>query len=199
MSLLVKICGLRSEEDVVAAVEAGADAIGFVFAESKRRVTPELARAAARVAPADVRRVAVMLHPGNAEWQQVLEGFDPDVLQTDIEDFDQLDVPDSVTRWPVIREGNPALEGELPGTFLYEGEKSGQGETVDWQRAADIAARGNMILAGGLDSDNVAEAIAMTRPFGVDVSSAVESAPGRKDPDLIRQFVKAARAAENHL
>jgi phosphoribosylanthranilate isomerase len=82
---------------------------------------------------------------------------------------------------------------------LYEGAKSGQGETVDWSRAAKIAERGNMILAGGLGPDNVADAIRAVRPWGVDVSSGVESAPGQKDPRLIQAFITAARAAEKEL
>tara|TARA_R110002049_G_scaffold20717_13_gene75974 strand:- start:4882 stop:5481 length:600 start_codon:yes stop_codon:yes gene_type:complete len=193
---LVKICGLRSAVDVASAVAAGADALGFVFAESVRRVTPAEARAAALPAPRDILRVAVMRHPANDEWQQVLKEFEPDVLQTDIEDFAQLDVPETVLRWPVIREGSDALYGELPDTFLYEGRNSGQGETVDWKKAGEIAARGRMILAGGLDARNVAAAIHAARPYGVDVSSAVESAPGRKDPTMICEFIDAARAAE---
>ena len=199
--MLVKICGLSEAEHVQAAVEAGADAVGFVFAESVRRVDPWHAAEIAKAAPRGVKRVAVMLHPSNDEWQAVLREFSPDVLQTDAEDFADLDVPDTVERWPVYREGNrvtvPSGAGEeVPGTFLYEGAKSGRGETVDWSRAAVIAKRGNMILAGGLGVDNVAEAIARVRPFGVDVSSAVESAPGEKDPVLIERFVRAARAAE---
>ena len=196
---MVKICGLRTTSDVDAAVNAGADAIGFVFAESVRRVTPGEASDASADAPEAVRRVAVMRHPSNEEWLKVLDGFAPDVLQTDIEDFDELDVPYSVERWPVIREGNPALELPLPDTFLYEGAQSGQGQTVDWERAAGVAARGNMILAGGLSADNVADAIASVRPMGVDVSSAVESEPGCKDAGLIKRFVEAARAAEKRL
>ena len=72
---------------------------------------------------------------------------------------------------------------------------SGRGETIDWDRAAELARCGRMILAGGLDADNVAAALARVRPFGVDVSSAVESAPGRKDPRRIREFINAARSA----
>ena len=195
--MLVKICGLGSVEQVRAAVDAGADAVGFVFAESVRRVTPAQAAAFAADVPAGVRRVAVMLHPSNDEWQDVLQVLKPDVLQTDAEDFDALDVPDSVERWPVYREGKHAtVDAE---TFVYEGAKSGQGETVDWGRAAHVARQGNMILAGGLSVANVAEAVATAKPFGVDVSSAVESAPGRKDPGLIEQFIQAARAAEQRL
>ena len=167
----MKICGLSKTEHVQAAVAAGADAVGFVFAESVRRVDPSHAAAIANEVPDTIKKVAVMLHPTNEEWQAVLRDFSPDVLQTDAEDFAGLDVPDA---------------------------KSGQGETVDWSRAAEIAQRGDMILAGGLGAHNVAEAIATVRPFGVDVSSAVESAPGEKDPQMIREFVTAARAAEKN-
>ena len=199
MSLLVKICGLRSESDVLAAVDAGADAVGFVFAESVRRVTPAEAAEATASLHNDIRKVAVMRHPSNEEWQEVLLEFRPDALQTDIEDFEALDVPDTVQIIPVIREGSPLLDAELPDVFLYEGVNSGQGEVVDWQRAASIAARGKMILAGGLSVANLGEAIASVRPFGIDVSSAVESEPGRKSPELIREFIEAARAAEQDL
>jgi phosphoribosylanthranilate isomerase len=196
MSLVVKICGLRKAEDVKAAVSAGADAVGFVFADSVRQVSPENARKLTQYLPKRVRRVAVMRHPSQSEWQDVLDTFSPDVLQTDIDDFETLDVPDSVERWPVIREGWAGIDGGLPAEFLYEGVRSGAGQTVDWQRAAAIAKRGRMILAGGLGVDNIATAIRTVRPHGVDVSSGVESRPGRKDPGLIQLFIKAARAAE---
>ena len=198
MSLLIKICGLRSAQDVDAAVDAGANAVGFVFAESPRRVTPLEARHAADAAPDGVLRVAVMRHPDRDDWLRVLDEFQPDVLQTDIGDLDDLDVPDTVTAWPVVREG-AVSNGVMLDMFLYEGPKSGQGETVDWQRAATVARRGRMILAGGLSADNVAEAIRVVRPYGVDVSSAVETQVGRKDPGLIRQFIRAARSAESNL
>jgi phosphoribosylanthranilate isomerase len=199
MSLLVKICGLRTEADVLAAVEAGADAVGFVFAKSVRRVTAEEAAAATASLHSDIRKVAVMLHPSNEEWQDVLLEFRPDALQTDIEDIEALDIPDTVQIIPVIREGNPVLDGGLPDVFLYEGASSGQGEVVDWQRAAAVAGRGKMILAGGLSAANLSEAIESVHPFGVDVSSAVESEPGVKSHELIREFIKAARAAEQDL
>lgn len=195
--MLVKICGLSKAEHVQAAVAAGADAVGFVFAESVRRVEPSRAAAIAQSVPDTVRKVAVMLHPSNEEWQRVLRDFSPDVLQTDAEDFAGLDVPATIERWPVYREGGTI---DIAGAaFVYEGPRSGQGEAVDWSRAAGIARQGSMILAGGLGPANVAEAIAIVRPFGVDVSSAVESAPGAKDPHLVEEFVTAARAAEKYL
>ena len=202
--MFVKICGLRTREHVDAAIAAGANAVGFVFAESVRRIDPAAAAEITDSVPNDVRKVAVMLHPSNDEWQEVLAGFGPDVLQTDAEDFATLDVPAAVECWPVHRQPNKVadpfiLDVKGSATFLYEGAKSGQGETVDWSRAAKIAERGNMILAGGLGPDNVADAIRAARPWGVDVSSGVESAPGQKDSRLIQAFISAARAAEREL
>ena len=200
--MFVKICGLRTREHVDVAIAAGADAVGFVFAESVRRIDPTAAAAITGSVPDNVRKVAVMLHPTNDEWQNVLAGFEPDVLQTDADDFDTLDVPASIERWPVYREtknGSDPLLEKGSNRFLYEGAKSGQGETVDWSRAAKIAEQGNMILAGGLGPANVADAIRAVRPWGVDVSSGVESAPGQKDPRLIQEFISAARAAEKEL
>ena len=194
MSLLVKICGLSEARHVAVAIDAGAGAVGFVFAASVRRITPDIATAICVHVPRHVKRVAVMLHPSDEDWQDVLQNFAPDVLQTDAEDFAVLEVPESVQRWSVYREGqdNP----DYGGTYVYEGANSGHGQTVDWSTAAQHARHGQMMLAGGLGAHNVGAAVAVVRPYGVDVSSAVESAPGRKDSDLIRKFIRAARAAE---
>jgi phosphoribosylanthranilate isomerase len=203
--MFVKICGVSTEAQVRAAVDAGADAVGFVFAESVRQIDPERAASIAADVPASVKRVAVMLHPTNDEWQSVLRGFAPDVLQTDAEDLGEIEVPNDVDVWPVYREGNEVTDTlrQSPGvsvtSFLYEGTTSGQGETVDWTRAAALAEHGQMILAGGLNMENVAEAIATVRPFGVDVSSGVELAPGEKDLQKVRAFISAAKAAGNNL
>ena len=197
MSVFVKICGLSDRQHVAAAIEAGANAVGFVFAESVRKVTPQIARQISADVSKDVKRVAVMLHPSNDEWLAVLDTFAPDVLQTDSDDYAVLDVPSSIECWPVFREGGKKPSAN--GTYVYEGPKSGQGETVDWSVAAGLAATGKMILAGGLDASNIGNAIKTVRPIGIDVSSAVESAPGQKDPGLIREFINAARAAESYL
>lgn len=197
MSLQIKICGLCTADDVLAAVDAGANAVGFVFAESPRKVTPAIAAAISKIVPDDVMRVAVMRHPSNDEWRSVLRKFRPDVLQTDAEDFNALEMPAAIERWPVFREGGPPPATD--GTYVYEGRNSGRGEAVDWSVAAKLANGGQMLLAGGLSADNVANAIKIVRPYGVDVSSAVESQPGRKDVGLIREFIRAARAAESAL
>lgn len=197
MSCLIKICGLKHAASVEAAVEAGADAVGFVFAKSVRRVTARHATFIAANVPEHILRVAVMQHPSVEEWEEVQTIFCPDILQTDAEDFRYLEVPDDITRWPVIREGEVPGNGDLPGTFVYEGVESGQGEAVDWNTAARLAERARLILAGGLSSENVADAIRQVGPFGVDVSSAVESSPGAKDPDMIRAFIEAVRTTGN--
>ena len=196
MKTFVKICGIRDAGMAAAAVTAGANAIGFVFAESPRRVTPSEAAAAAAAIPDGIMKIAVMRHPSADDWTAVLEGFAPDVLQTDAADFKHLDVPARVGRWPVLREGPAAAQEVPPDIFVYEGSSSGSGQTVDWSRAAAIARRGRMILAGGLAPGNVAAAIAAVRPWGVDVSSGVERTRGEKDADLIREFIGAVRAAE---
>lgn len=197
MSVLVKICGLRNADDVAAATAAGANAVGFVFAESVRKVSPEQAKVATEAISPDVLRVAVMCHPSNDECRAMLNEFEPDVVQTDAEDFSGLDIPGDIDCWPVIREGDENVEP--PNVYVYEGPKSGSGESVDWTRAATVADHGLMILAGGLAEDNVREAIRTVRPWGVDVSSGVESLPGYKDYELIRRFVSAVRAAEKEL
>jgi phosphoribosylanthranilate isomerase len=193
----VKICGIRDAGMAAAAATAGANAIGFVFADSPRRVTPAAAAEAAAAIPAGVIKVAVMRHPSAEDWAAVLDGFAPDVLQTDAGDFTSLAVPAGVVRWPVFREGRVAARDVSPDIFVYEGASSGSGQTVDWSRAAAIARQGRMILAGGLAPANVAAAIAAVRPWGVDVSSGVERARGEKDADLIREFIGAVRAAES--
>jgi phosphoribosylanthranilate isomerase len=195
MSVFVKICGLRDAAMVEAAVAAGANAVGFVFAASKREVSVEQAAAAAAGVPASVKKVAVMRHPAPEAWEAVRDGFAPDVLQTDAEDFAGLDVPASIERWPVFREGGAAVPNDVR-TFVYEGPSSGAGETVNWEQAAALSADRQMILAGGLDAGNVARAIETVKPWGVDVSSGVEAAPGEKDENRIRAFISAARAAE---
>jgi len=195
MTTLIKICGMTDIAAVEASVDAGADAIGFVFAESVRRVSMRHAVEMSEYVPLQTKRVAVMLHPTADEWREVKDVFQPDVLQTDLADFEYLDVPDRIVKWPVLREG-AMLDGDaLPDLFVYEGRASGSGETVDWQLAAQLAKRGNMILAGGLSTENVQEAVGKVAPFGVDVSSGVESSPGKKDATKIQAFIDAVRTS----
>ncbi len=196
MSVRIKICGLTDAASINVAVAAGADAVGFVFFEhSPRNLNIGAAIELAALVPDQVRRVAVMLHPDPAFCDAVIAGLAPDVVQTDARDFSYLNIPGHVERWPVLRESTVNSQPGLPSRFVYEGENSGAGERVDWQTAARLSTAGEMILAGGLDAGNVVDAIRQVQPWAVDVSSGVESAPGRKDPLKIEEFIAAARTA----
>ena len=195
MSLLVKICGVTTEEAVNAAVAAGADAIGFVFyGPSPRSIEPVRAAALTSALPASVLRVAVTLRPSQALVDRVLAEFEPDVWQSDADDFVGLALPPTIGRWPVWRSGNAS--SAPPPRLLFEAGVSGAGEQADWSAAAILAKLCGLILGGGLDAANVGAAIASVRPYGVDVSSGVERGPGIKDPAMIRAFIEAARAAD---
>jgi phosphoribosylanthranilate isomerase len=196
--MFVKICGLRTAAAVRAAVAGGANAIGFVFADSPRRTSPEAALALCRNLPPEIVRVAVMRHPSEAAWRHVRDRFRPDWLQTDAADLVGLDLGKDCKPLPVYREVAPSEETVWPSPMLFEGHASGTGQRADWRKAADIATRTELILAGGLDPGNVAEAIAAVAPWGVDVSSGVEAGRGIKDPDRIIDFIARARAAETH-
>lgn len=190
MTIWVKICGLTTREAVDAAVAAGADAIGFVFAPSQRRVTPYLATQLAH--GVTIPRVAVMQHPTQSQVDEVWSVFRPDVLQTDFDDLAALRVPDGLSVMPVIRSSS-APPARLPQRLLFEGPVSGAGETSDWSAAARLSRTTQLVLAGGLNPANVAAAISAVAPFGVDVSSGVEAAPGVKDPMKIHEFVRNAK------
>lgn len=201
MAIWVKICGLTTRAAVEAAVAAGADAIGFVFAPSKRQVTAAQAVQLAQGVPRRIPRVAVLLHPTQSQLDEVWSAFRPDVLQTDIADLATLRVPAGLAVMPVIRSGvrlkpdphkDPTTSAH--SRVLFEGPVSGVGSTSDWHSAAQLARTTQLVLAGGLNATNVADAIAAVRPFGVDVSSGVEASPGIKDPARIHEFVRRARA-----
>ncbi len=193
-ALFIKLCGMTSPQAVDAALACEVDAIGFVFASSVRRVSAE--RATELAAPARHRAacVAVTRHPTREEVGAILRDFRPDILQTDIDDLDSLALPKELSVLPVMRPG-PKPTCALPARLLFEGPVSGSGRVTDWDTAAELARRAQLILAGGLDARNVGLAIRRVKPFGVDVSSGVEEAPGVKNTEMIEQFVAAARMA----
>ena len=190
----IKICGMTTPEAVTAALDARVDAIGFVFAESSRRLTPPEAVRLAQSARGRVRCVAVTRHPAQATVDEILRVFRPDALQTDLSDLDRLQLPAGLDLLPVVRGGD-GVPATLPGRILFEGPMSGSGVAGDWSAARRLARRTQLVLAGGLNTANVAAAIAAVQPFGVDVSSGVEVRPGMKSPDEIVNFASAARAA----
>ena len=192
--MFIKVCGMTTSEAVRAALEAHVDAIGFVFAESKRKVTPAQAVELLKPARGRVHAFAVTKHPTQAEVDDIIATFEPDVLQTDWEDLQTLRLPSELAVIPVVRAGR-AGPTPMPTRVLFEGPVSGTGITSDWNSARDVARRVEVILAGGLSPANVADAIDQVQPFGVDVSSGVEQSPGVKSPIKIASFVEAARAA----
>jgi phosphoribosylanthranilate isomerase len=194
--MFVKICGINSAEAVAAAVRAGADALGFVFAPSPREVTPERAKELCAHLPGHVVRVAVMRHPEPGRWQQALTVFAPDWLQTDADDLPAIQLPSGCTALPVYRDANAPADSDLPDRLLFEGTHSGSGRLADWDEAHGLARVTDVILAGGLTTDNVADAVQFVQPWGVDVSSGVERQRGEKDPAKIEEFVARVRALE---
>ncbi|ANM30586.1 hypothetical protein ABI59_14890 [Acidobacteria bacterium Mor1] len=207
MHVNIKICGITSESARDAAVEAGADAIGFVFAEgSPRDIAPDRAAELARELPPFVTSVAVFRRPSRDEVAQVLECFPADIVQLDAESM--ADCSGLGARLLPVFHDSPQFDESLTGYeinqqinhLLFESALSGQGAQADWERAGRLAQRfPHLVLAGGLDPDNVAQAIRRVRPCAVDVSSGVESSRGVKDNARIQAFVAAVRATELRL
>lgn len=187
MTRFIKICGITDLEAAQVSAEAGADAIGFVFSPSPREIHVPAARVIADAVRDRLQIVAVFRDEPQRHIRQVVDGLEPDIVQAD---FHALPDDLEVGVLPVIREGQ---SGSVPeGMFLYEGARSGVGRSVDAEVARDIATRGSMVLAGGLTPLNVGRLIRGVRPYGVDVSSGVEVAPGLKDPQLIESFISEA-------
>ena len=194
----IKICGITSADAISAAAAANVDAIGFVFAPSPRQVTPGQAAQLAALAPPGMLRIAVARHPLQMKVDEICRVLKPDYFQTDVADLRELKIPSHIKVLPVVRFGRKT-PNPLPPRIMFEGPSSGIGEVADWGRAAELARQTELILAGGLSAENVAQAVQVVRPFGVDVSSGVEEVPGIKDPEKIHEFVRAVRAAAAQL
>lgn len=195
-SLFVKICGVRDHRGARAVARAGADAAGFVFAPSPRRVPPDEARRIAADLPDGVERIAVFRLAGAHDIRRVLDRFQADRIQ--VEPSTRLLDAFGARLLPVLHDDGTldAQAAPLPEKapiVLEAAGRGGRGVRPNWIRAAGLARRRRIVLAGGLDPANVAEAVRRVRPWGVDVSSGVESAPGRKSPERIEAFVTAAR------
>lgn len=216
--LLVKICGLSTPGTLDAAVEAGADMVGFVFvAKSPRNIAPAAAGALARRVPGTVRRVALVVDASDAWLDEVADALAPDLWQLHGHETPEraaairarFGVPVVKAVGVAERADLPALEvarsgadhllvdAKPPKDAAYPG---GHGRVFDWSILEDphpaLDPGLPFMLSGGLHPGNVAEAIRRLRPWGVDVSSGVESAPGIKDAAKIKAFVAAAREAD---
>ena len=206
MRVRIKLCGVTTPEAAGAAVEAGVDALGFVFAESPRRLNISRALQIAAVVPPFVTRVAVFRHPQVAEVAEVLSRFRPHLVQTEPDERLSELLGGGSLLLPVFHDADGVVNEvarfvaeavALPGVHFEAAGRGGRGVLPDWNRAAEIARHAPLVLAGGLNPDNVAAAIRRVRPYAVDVSSGVESAPGVKDAKLVRRFVEAVKQAED--
>ncbi|MGH6726576.1 MAG: phosphoribosylanthranilate isomerase [Pseudolabrys sp.] len=214
MSLIVKICGLSTPEAIDVALESGADLVGFVFfAPSPRHLAFDAARALGARVKGRAGKVVLTVDADDAMLAAVVEAIKPDMLQ-----LHGKEPPERVTALrgrfglPVMKAIPIADRDDLAHIDLYKKvadrllfdarapheatRPGGLGTPFDWTLLKDIDPGIPFMLSGGLDADNVGEALRMTRAGGVDVSSGVERAPGEKDPDKIRAFIRAARAAE---
>jgi phosphoribosylanthranilate isomerase len=212
--LLVKICGITSPADAGLAVEAGADAVGFVFwRTSPRKVTAEHAAEIARELPDTVLRVGVFVDAPREEMARVADAVGLDLLQLHGDEPPEAlaGLPRSALKAVRVGKGfaqevamryaghaaGLVVDTRLPGETQLHG---GTGVPFDWSLVKGLAERVPfLMLAGGLGPSNVAEAIRAVRPHAVDVSSGVEALPGRKDPEKVRAFVEAVRAAASAL
>ncbi len=204
--LWLKVCGITRLEDALSACELGYNAVGMVFAESSRRVSAERAKKICASLPPSILRVGVFAGFGVQEVESRAEYCGLDLIQ-----FHGGEGPGAVLRFGAraIVALRPRFPDDIahmdayPGIFALLVDTwdaalpGGTGRTGDWDLAADAARRGRVILAGGLNPANVGEALARIRPFGVDVSSGVEAAPGIKDAVLMKEFARAAREARS--
>jgi phosphoribosylanthranilate isomerase len=198
----VKICGITAAEDARHAAACGADALGFVFfAASPRCVTPAQARAIIVTLPPFVVRVGLFVNEDPAQIRAIVAECGLDAVQL------HGDEPPAVCRalpCRVIKGIRPRAAAELAAFAAYPaaallvdaavpGQFGGTGQRADWDLARQLAARRQVILAGGLTPDNVAEAVRQVRPYAVDVASGVERAPGHKDPEKVARFIRMAK------
>ena len=199
--MFVKICGITSEDDALLAVAMGADALGFVFAPSKRQVTVSAASDIVKRLPNDVltvgvfrdetpERVVETVHRVGLRGAQ-LHGHEAPEETWWIGER----VPFVVKAFVAGNRGVSDAAGYRASAILLDAPSPGSGTVFDWRLADGVSDKNRLIVAGGLDPTNVAAAIEATRPWGVDVSGGVESSPGRKDPRKVRMFVANARAA----
>jgi phosphoribosylanthranilate isomerase len=214
MSLLVKICGLTTRETLDAALAAGADMVGFVFfSPSPRHLGLEAARELGRQAKGRALKAALTVDADNATIENIIETLRPDLLQLHGHESTAR-IRDLKSRYglPVMKAIPVATAADLAplagfaavcDRILFDARApkgatrpGGLGAVFDWHLLEKLDLDLPFMLSGGLSADNVAEAVRITQAGGVDVSSGVERAPGVKDCDLIRDFVRAARATE---
>lgn len=200
----VKVCGTTSESDALLAVALGADAVGFIFAPSPRQIAPVVAADIVRRLPPEVLTVGVFRDESPTRVCEIVHrvGLGAAQLHGHETASDTRYVRERV---PLVMKafvaGDPAVAraaGYGADMVLLDSARPGSGEVFDWALVDGVPDGTRLVVAGGLDPDNVTRAIETARPFGVDVASGVESAPGQKDASKLRAFIEAAREAGRH-
>jgi len=207
MIVWIKICGITNEEDGLAAARLGADALGFVFAPSPRRISPEKARQIIKALPPLVQTVGVFVDEDLGKVSSVAEMCGLDILQ--FHGSESADYCDSFNQRVIkairlrnrrdlksLAEYDGVVHALLLDTYLPD-KLGGTGMTFNWEWALEAGKYGRIILAGGLNPENVAAAISMVKPYGVDASSSLEQSPGVKDHEKIMQFIAEVHQAVN--
>jgi phosphoribosylanthranilate isomerase len=214
MSLIVKICGLSTRETLDVALQAGADMVGFVFfPPSPRHIGLDTAHHLGKQAKGHALKVALTVDADDVTLANIVEALQPDILQLhgketvarlrDIKQAFGLPVMKAIAvETPADLEGLPGYAA-IADRILFDARApkeatrpGGLGAVFDWHLLEDLDLKVPFMVSGGLNTGNVAEAVRVTRAGGVDVSSGVERASGVKDPEMIRAFVRAARATE---
>lgn len=188
--MFVKICGITNREDALAAVDAGARALGFIFYDkSPRSVTPEQIEAFANELPKDIWKVGVFVNESPVKIEEIGARLGLDIAQ-----LHGAETPEQHPRGMRVWKAFRVTAGRIPDpvypaeAILLDGPATGK--PFDWSIATDFS--GKLILAGGLDENNVRQAVNRARPWGVDVSSRIEASPGRKDHARMKKFIEAA-------
>ena len=204
--MIAKVCGMTRLTDALHAVQHGATAVGFVFwPRSPRYIEPERAAEIIRELPGTVTAVGVFVNQPVDEIQRIAAAAGITAIQLH---GDEPSAYAEVLGWPIWRalpldlaDDESLLDWPPSTTILLDVHdpvrRGGTGQTIDWTQAARVATQRRVVLAGGLTPDNVQDAILAVRPYGVDVSSGVEEAPGVKDFDKVARFLERARAAFN--
>ena len=202
--VFTKVCGITNPGDARVAADAGADAIGLIFAESPRNVNVEEARAVSIALPEDVLKVGVFVDAGPEEVLKTAREVGLDLAQLHGDETPETVATIRDAGLPVMKAVRVRNAEALGALEKYEADlllldawsaraRGGTGETFDWALAKSVKGRGNIVVSGGLAPDNVREAIEFFEPYGVDASSSLEERPGKKSGELVRRFVRAAK------
>ena len=201
---LVKICGITNPGDARVAADAGADAVGFIFAESPRCVDAEEARRISIALPENVIRVGIFVDEGPAEVLRISREVGLDLAQLHGDETTEAVTALREAGVKVMKALRVESAASLEALDEYEADlflldahsaraRGGTGERFEWGVAKSLKGRDNIVVSGGLDPENVREAVEFFEPFGVDASSSLEDGPGRKKGELVRRFVLAAK------